>query len=134
MNAHTKQKQRTRTRNEELDDMVGDLSAKCRLDSWNALVQEVQVPSELLPALMTSRPELLAILKPRSLSEEECAAIYKLLAVLIETNFALRTHAEQLALLTHNWADLFKGLHGTGDRIMRFARFEKIGADESDQS
>lgn len=111
---------------EELDALINELGPRCRLDSYTSFVQELPVLRELMPALATGRTELLAAANPRPLSQDECAAMFKLVGGLIETNFALREHAEQLALMTTNWAQAFKHLHSVGDKVARFANFQPV--------
>lgn len=113
-----------RDKTQELNELITDLASRCKLDNWNQFTEEVKVPAELLPALMSGRTELLKLVPPRALTAEEAAAMYKLVAVLMETNAALKEHAEQLALFTQNWADAFKHLHSLGNRIKRFAMFD----------
>lgn len=110
---------------EALDKQVTDLSDRCRLKDWSYYIESIELPQDVLPALMTGRPELLQHLKPRALTEEETAKLYKALAALIETNMALREHAQQLAQLTDNWAQQFRGLEGVGNKIQNFANFRR---------
>jgi hypothetical protein len=110
---------------EALDAEVTDLAERCRLKDWSHFIEEIQLPQDVAFALMTSRPELLRIVKPRALSEDEAAKLYKAMAALMETNMALRSHAQQLAKLTDNWANQFAGLHGVGEKIQRFANFKR---------
>lgn len=108
-----------------LDAEVTSLAEQCRLKDWSSFIEEIALPQDLAFALMTSRPELLRVVKPRPLTEEEAAKIYKAMAALMETNMALRSHAQQLARLTNNWANQFAGLHGVGEKIQNFANFRR---------
>ena len=114
----------------ELTEYLDDLRRSCPLDSWNSFVEELQVPGELLPALMTQRTELLALLKPRELSESECDSLYKLIAGLVKTNRALQLHAQQLATLVENWENQFSGLEAIGRQISEFAQFQRVQTEE----
>jgi len=110
---------------EALDNQITDLAERCRLRDWSHYIESIELPQDVLPALMTGRPELLRTVRPRALTEDEAAKLYKAMAGLIETNMALREHAEQLAQLTNNWAQQFAGLHGVGEKIQRFANFKR---------
>jgi hypothetical protein len=117
---------------EALDEQVTDLAARCRLKDWSYYIESIELPNDVLPALMTGRPELLQHLQPRALTEEETAKLYKALGALIETNMALREHAEQLAQLTANWAQQFRGLQGVGNKIQNFANFRRSYDEETE--
>jgi len=110
---------------EEFDAQVTDLAARCRLRDWADFIEDIKVPQDIAPALITGRAELLRAMPPRTLEPWETEALYKAFAGLIETNAALREHAEQLAKLTDNWAQQFAGLHGVGEKIQRFANFKR---------
>jgi hypothetical protein len=88
-------------------------------------VDELKIPAELYPALATGRPELIKLAAPRDLTATEAEALYKIIGCLIETNVALREHAAQLAVFVGQWSDAFKHLRSLGDRINRFAMFDK---------
>lgn len=117
---------------QKLDDMLKEFDIKRRLDSLNSLVEQVQLPADVYPALQTGRTELLKIMAPRPMSAEECAAVYKLLAVMIETNQALIDHGQQLAQLVSNWGAAFVQLNTIGNQIEQFARFEPIAQIETE--
>jgi hypothetical protein len=119
---------------EALDAQVTELAERCRLKDWSYYIEEIELPNDVLPALMTGRPELLKHLKPRPLTEEETAKLYKALAALIETNMALREHAEKLAQLTDNWAQQFRGLQGVGNKIQNFANFRRSYDEETESA
>ena len=112
---------------QELDDTILKLAAEARLDAWNAFVEELRVPSELYPALITNRPELIRLAKPRALTAEEADALYKLIAGLIETNGALRIHAAQVAALVQDWVGAIHGMVSTARKVRQFANFEHSG-------
>lgn len=81
---------------------IADYRRKAKLDSWNSFVEELQVPSDLYPAIMSNRPELVRAVRPRDLPAYQVEILYKLIAGLIETNAALRQHTERVAQLTDN--------------------------------
>jgi hypothetical protein len=110
---------------EALDAQITDLATRCRLDDWSSFIEELQVPGDIAPALITGRPEMLRAVQPRALTAEETAALIKVLGGLIETNNALREHARQLATFTEQWTTLFTGLHNVGEKIERFANFKR---------
>jgi hypothetical protein len=124
--------QRAATMDERLDDLLDSFQATARLRGWNELIATVKVPAEFMAAFVTGRPELIRIAGARALTKEECAAMFDLVAVLMETNQELQTHAQQVAQLTHSWADNFKALHGIGERIERFANFRRSDADDEE--
>lgn len=104
-----------------------------KLDSWTAFVDELQVPSELYPALQTNRPELLRLAQPRALTSDECAVLYKLIGGLMETNAALRQHTERVAQLTGNLNNAMKGFGSAARSIHDFANFRTAAdGDESE--
>ena len=110
-------------REEYLSNLIDQLSKSAKLDSLTSFVDEVRVPADIYAALQSGRPELIRIVQPRPLAEDDCRELYKLIAVLIETNMAFRAHAEQVAQLVNIWADAFKQLERVGLRIENFANF-----------
>ena len=136
MKTASQEKTRKPSKTEELDAYLKELSGKIRMDGWNQLTESVKAPAEVMAALMTGRPELARTAPARALSVEECKALYHLLAVLIETNYALQRHAQETAKLVKNWGDAFTTLDSLGRRIERFANFQpsSIGVeDEGDE-
>src|SRR5215471_8637335 len=91
-----------------------------KLDSWSSYIEEIKVPQDMLPALLTNRPELLKLIQPRALTIEEAATIYKLVATLIETNMALKEHAELVAQMLDNMMGGFTAIQATAKRIDNF--------------
>lgn len=130
--SETTEKIRRQTATEQLDDLITELSQRCRLDGWEAYVRELDLPIELMPALMTGRPELLMLLKPRAMTEEEVRKLYQLIGTLMETNFALQEHAQQISQQVSIWLDAFKHLNSVGRRIGHFANFRRTDAGERD--
>ena len=116
---------------QELDAEIVRLMQACKLDSWNSFVEnDVRVPGDLLPALLAQRAELVKLAQPRACSAEEAAELYKLIAVLLATNIALKQHAEQTAGLVRNWMSQFAGLKGVADQIDHFANFRRFTDSE----
>lgn len=112
----------------ELDTLVVELAKEARLDAWNAFVEELQVPSELYPALMTNRPELVRLAPRRALTADEAGALYRLIAGLLETNQALRQHAAMTAQLVEDWMSTMQGMETTAYKIQHFANFRHTDA------
>lgn len=108
---------------QELDEAVIELARKATLESWGSFVEELQVPSEIYPALVTNRPELLRLAQPRALTAEEVGVLYRLIGGLLETNAALRAHASQVANLVHDWRAAVDGFVSTARKVENFAQF-----------
>jgi hypothetical protein len=124
---------RTVSRDRELTDQIADLATRARLNCWNEFVEELKVPSELAPALVTMRPELIRLAQARPLSAEEAQALYRLVGALLETNMVLREHAQAVAAMTENWVGAIHGMVKVAGRIGRFAEFRhNDAADESE--
>lgn len=115
---------------QEMEELLQRLSQECRLDSWTSFIEPVDVPRELYVALQTGRPELLSLLQPRAMTEQEVANLYTLISVLIRTNMALREHAAEVAHMVKIWGDAFKHLHSVGRRIEDFAQFRSATSEE----
>lgn len=120
------------TATELLDAEIDRLSEATKLNSWTDFIDALNVPADLFPALMANRPELVKLVKPRPLSTDEHKVYLELIAGILETNRALREHAQQLAQLTGNWADAFTALRSIGQRIERFANFKRSTKDDDD--
>ena len=116
----------------DMEETIRELAERAKLNCWTEFVEELKVPSELLPILTTGRPELIRFAQPRELNKEEVDALYKLIAGLIETNIALREHASNLASLMQNWCGSLHGMMGVADRITRFAEFRHETAAEKE--
>lgn len=114
-----------------LDALVREIGEATALPHWNALARSVNIPSDLLPALMSGRIELLALAQPRAMSADEVRMLYDLIGSLITTNSLLKQHAEQVSQLVKTWANAFKHLHSVGNRVQQFANFQPIrGGDD----
>lgn len=125
-------KLRPPTRHEKLVEVLKTLSAKQVLRSPAELADSCACPPEMFGALITGRPELIKLAKPRALNEEECGQLYQLIGTLIETNTLLREHAETTGKLVADWADLFKGLASLGLEIENFAQF-RVSSDTEER-
>jgi len=124
----------TPTKQYELDALVTRISQNYSREYWTEFLRDVLIPSEMVPAIMTNRPELLRLMQPRPFTVEESKAMIELVAALIETNMHLQQHARDLAVLVGEWNRAFKGLQTIGRRIDHFANFRRSdddgGADE----
>lgn len=118
-------------KNALLDEILEEVEQAQPLDHWTSFIETLHFPREMAPAMVTGRPELLAILQPRDLTAAECKVMFDLIGGLIRTNIALRQHAEKVSQLTDNWAGAFKQLASVGYDIQAFAKFERVeGARE----
>lgn len=111
---------------QRLDAVLAEIQRVAQLDGWTSFVASLSLPQDAYPALLTGRPELLAALQPRALTEQEAGELYKALGVLLRTNTALREHAEQVAILVDQWNAEFAALRSLGDQITHFATFRPI--------
>jgi hypothetical protein len=90
-------------RKEQMDQDKNRFGFVPKLDSWNALTEEVtNLPPEVGLALMSNRPELiLGMDEKRCLevgkSPEAIQGMLNLIRVLLETNRALQEHCETIA-------------------------------------
>lgn len=116
----------------ELDEQIIELAKRAKLESWHSFVEELRVPSELVPALVTNRVELIRLAQARPLETEQVDALYKLIAGLIETNQALRQHAAQVANLAQDWLAANRGMISTAVKLKRFAQFHHSEVDEEE--
>lgn len=103
-----------------------------KLDSWSSFVEALDVPSDIAPALLTGRRELMAAVQPRDLPAFQVEKLYKIIGVLLETNAALRQHTERVAILTNRLNDALKGFDSTARSIDDFANFRVPQEDEDD--
>ncbi len=121
------------SRDEALNEELAAYAKAARLTSWADFVQKLELPAIFVPAMLTMRSELMPQIQPTAFSAEDGEKLLKLIAGLIETNMALRQHAEQTAHLVDLWADAFKHLEGTGRRVQWFARFEHTKAQDVEE-
>jgi hypothetical protein len=131
-NVSNLKRQKKAERIEDLNAMVTAAQASTALESWNAFIETLDIPREIAPAIFTGRPELLALMQPRTLDAAECKVMFALISNLIRTNVALRTHAERTAQLVDNWTGAFAALRGVGEDIQRFANFERVDDEQED--
>ena len=112
---------------------IEDYRERTKLESWNSFVEELQVPMELYPALVSNRPEMIAMATPRALTADECKVLYRLIGGLIETNAALRQHTERVAQLTENLAGQMIGFQRVAQQIELFANFRNPEMEDGDE-
>jgi hypothetical protein len=107
---------------------IEEFRDKAKLDSWNSFIDELQVPGDIYPALVTMRPELMP--PARELSAAECRTLYTMIGGLIATNVALRQHTERVAQLTENLSGQMVGFQRVARQIELFANFRNPEIDE----
>jgi hypothetical protein len=130
----TAEKVRKPTVTDRLDEQITELSRRCRMDNWAEFIGDFELPEDLLPAVMSGRYELVRAATPRAMTGEEVAKLYRLIGVLLETNAALREHAQQVAEQVGIWTDAFKHLNSVGNRIEHFANFRRtLGPEDETQ-
>ncbi len=108
------------------------LAIQEKLDCWTKFVSELQVPSELAPAFTTGRLELVKMARPRDLKAEEVKVLYDLIGGLLETNAALREHAQLTAELTDQMSGGLNGILAATRRLREFAQFRTPAEEECD--
>lgn len=101
-----------------------------RMRTWNDFVREIKVPAEIAPAFQTGRIELIKLARPRALSAEECGALYDVIGGLLETNQALKEHAQLVGDLVATTHQGLKGAVHAVERMRRFAAFEEPVEEE----
>jgi hypothetical protein len=118
---------------ERLAEEIKSYREAAKLDSWTSFVDDLQVPGDLYPGVLTNRPQLIKAAPPRELSKDECAVLYKLIAGLLETNAALREHTERVGQLTDNLNGAMTSFVRVAQQIKTFANFEVVGEPETDE-
>jgi len=113
-----------------LDYFIRERGSSCQLESWTSFIREMQVPADLAAAFVTGRPELVKTVIPRAMDAREVKILLDLIANLLETNEALREHAHDVATSITIWAGSFKQLETVGRQLERFAKFERVVADD----
>jgi hypothetical protein len=127
------------TADERINARLKELRAKVQLPDWRTLTEDLKVPQALAAAFMTNRPELVKVVRAKHLmgadavTEQNINALLKMIAVLLETNAALQSHAQELAVLMQDFHSLFKGLLHTAQRVEDFANFRTIGGEHDEQ-
>lgn len=124
---------RRQDRDDALNELIDQIQSRTSLEHWNEFVRQVDVPSDLAAALMTGRQELVNLIKPRAMTEEEVSVLYTIIQVLIETNAALQMHARDTAKMVNIWANSFKQLHSLGQRIDHFANFRRTDEEYGEE-
>ena len=116
----------------DLDARMRDLATKSSLESVTSFVRDAKIPSDLLPAFLSNRPELIGLAPARDMTAEEGKYLYDLIRVLMETNQALREHSLEVSKLVEQWGAQFKGMARSAMNIEKYAAFDhdQIGADE----
>ena len=87
-------------------------------------------PSDIAPALMANRPELLKLVQQRALTAEEHGVYLALIKGLMDTNEALRQHAQQVAGVADIIEDLLRGARNSALKLSDFASFRQHDHDE----
>lgn len=95
----------------------------------NELVADIKLPNDLLIGFMAGRPELIKLAKPRPLNEEECAAVYHALEVLLRTNIALQRHSHLCGELADHIYSSLVGLSKHTDSLRDFGHFRESVSD-----
>lgn len=109
------------------DDMVRTLRDSHALKSWSELIEAVDVPMDLAAALATGRVELLKLAQPRAMDAEEVMRLYKLIGVLIDTNFALQAHAREVSSMAATAYSQIRGALTYSRKLQQFAGFSVSG-------
>lgn len=113
-----------------LDAELERLNTLGKLDSWTSFVDELKAPSDIAPALMANRPELLGLVQKRTLTAKEHGVYLALIKGLMDTNQALREHAQQVAGVADIIEDLLRGARSSALRLSDFASFRKHDTGE----
>jgi hypothetical protein len=111
-----------------------------RMKSWSDLSEPVKghLPAGVVAAVMSGRAELLDLAvaaaeaspPEEAVQKEQYLTMLQLVKVLMETNFALQEHAQELAKRTVILSDSVKGLLGAARRIDDFANFRDPTEEE----
>jgi len=113
--------QTTQERISENEEALQKLHEQMR--SWNEFVRDMQVLPDLGPAVSTGRVELIALAKPRPLTAEEAGILFQGFGVLLETNQALRMHAQLLSQLAAQQYELAGGMVKKLGELVEYAEF-----------
>lgn len=119
-----------------LEDLAADIAKRAKLSKlqhWTAFVETLNVPGDIYVAMSSMRPELIAVIQPRALDLESSRALFKIIAALIETNQALREHAEQLSQFVLNWQNSFDQAASIARKIELFANFDRAAEEEDER-
>lgn len=128
-----RKRQAKQDRVDRLEVIIKEIEEGTTLEYWSSLIEEISCPPEVAVALATMRPELMKLAKPRELTAEEAAALYRVIEVLIRTNFALQKHAIETAKMVNIWSSSFQQLESLGYRINEFASFRRPESNEDEE-
>lgn len=128
----SKERNMKTTKTERLAAQITDFRNRSKLNSWSSFIEELQVPSDLYPDMMTQRSALMP--KGRALTADECQIVYKLIAGLMDTNAALSEHTQQTAILVGEWNEAFKGLKTLAGHINTFANLKDEDETEIEEA
>jgi hypothetical protein len=103
-----------------------------KLRNWNDLTEEVKAPQTVMLAMMTARPELLKLAPKQAATEEETAALYNVIRVLMETNQELQRHSQKVADEMKNLRLTLQGMKRKFDELFALASFTEAD-DESEE-
>lgn len=93
-----------------------------KLNNWNELVQEINLPQDIYAAIMTSREQLLI---PRDMNAEEVGMMMNAISVLMRTNRALQAHSMELAEKINDMRSHAKGLSIAIEKCHDLATFRE---------
>lgn len=100
----------------------------------NQLLHDVKgyLPTPVIAAVTSGRGCMALAAKNIVMEQREAEALVDLIAALVDTNQALRQHAERVASLVNLWTTQIRGLESLTDRIVDFAHFRSVveGDDE----
>jgi len=116
----------------EFEALLSRLEDESVLQSWASFAEAMDVPRELAPALATGRMELLKLVRPRPLTEEECGTVYHLIGVLVRTNQHLKDHAMGLAKMAELLEMQQKGVGRMLRMMHNYAEFRRASEGDED--
>lgn len=94
-----------------------------RLGDLTGLAGEISLPGEFLPGFMSGREALIRMVPARPATAEEFAMLRDALAVLMETNRALRDHLTVIGQRLVNARQLARGAAGCIEDCVDLAEF-----------
>ena len=100
------------------------------LKSPSELLELCEVPMDIAVALSTGRASLMKLAKPRAMSADEVAILYKLITVLIDTNLALKNHANEVAHMAQLHRGNLQGLINYSMKLESFANFDHYETED----
>lgn len=117
-------------RNNQLDAYLSQLDQEYQIKP-NEFTEDLELPADIAAGLLVGRGSMIRGIK-RSLNPDECAAVCKCIAVLVETNRGLQLHAQEVSRLVKEWQQHLRGMEALAQRVEAFADFQPCG-DESDE-